>query len=64
MEQRSYPQCRGDWKMSSVGAELSIETRGDRHEDHHAPLVIAGAAGSAIAFDAKTFYEQVDQDHN
>ncbi len=50
--------------MSSVGAELSIETRGDRHEDHHAPLVIAGAAGSAIAFDAKTFYEQVDQDHN
>jgi len=26
--------------------------------------VIAGIAGSASAFDAKTFYEQVDRDHN
>jgi hypothetical protein len=27
-------------------------------------LVIAGVAGSANAFDAKTFYEQVDRDRN
>jgi hypothetical protein len=26
--------------------------------------VIASVAGSASAFDAKTFYEQVDRDHN
>ena len=26
-------------------------------------LVIAGVAGSAIAMDAKTFYEQVDRNH-
>jgi hypothetical protein len=26
--------------------------------------VIVGVAGSASAFDAKTFYEQVDRDHN
>ena len=26
--------------------------------------VIAGVAGSASALDAKTFYEQVDRDHN
>ena len=26
--------------------------------------VIAGVAGSASAFDAKSFYEQVDRDHN
>ena len=27
-------------------------------------LVIAGLAGAAEAFDAKTFYEQVDRNHN
>ena len=27
-------------------------------------LVIAGVAGAAQAFDAKTFYEQVDRNHN
>jgi hypothetical protein len=27
-------------------------------------LVIAGVTGTANAFDAKTFYEQVDRDHN
>jgi hypothetical protein len=27
-------------------------------------LVIAGAGGTASAFDAKTFYEQVDRNHN
>jgi hypothetical protein len=27
-------------------------------------LVIASAAGTASAFDAKTFYEQVDRNHN
>jgi hypothetical protein len=27
-------------------------------------LVIAGIAGTAQAFDAKTFYEQVDRNHN
>jgi hypothetical protein len=27
-------------------------------------LVVAGAAGTASAFDAKTFYEQVDRTHN
>ena len=27
-------------------------------------LVIAGAAGTAKAFDAKIFYEQVDQNRN
>ena len=27
-------------------------------------LLIAGVAGAANAFDAKTFYEQVDRDHN
>jgi hypothetical protein len=27
-------------------------------------LVIAGVAGSANAFDAKTFYEQVERDRN
>ena len=27
-------------------------------------LVITGAAGTARAFDAKTFYEQVDRNHN
>ena len=27
-------------------------------------LVIAGVAGAANAFDAKTFYEQVDRDRN
>ena len=27
-------------------------------------LVIAAIAGSASAFDAKTFYEQVDRNHN
>jgi hypothetical protein len=27
-------------------------------------LVIAAVAGSAQAFDAKTFYEQVDRNHN
>ena len=26
--------------------------------------VIAGVAGSASALDAKTFFEQVDRDHN
>jgi hypothetical protein len=26
--------------------------------------VIAGVAGSASAFDTKTFFEQVDRDHN
>jgi hypothetical protein len=26
--------------------------------------VIAGVAGAANAFDAKTFFEQVDRDHN
>jgi hypothetical protein len=26
--------------------------------------VIAGVAGTASAFDAKTFYEQVDRNHN
>ncbi len=26
--------------------------------------VIAGAAGTASAFDAKTFYDQVDREHN
>ena len=26
--------------------------------------VIAGVAGTANAFDAKTFFEQVDRDHN
>jgi hypothetical protein len=26
--------------------------------------VIAGVAGSASAFDAKAFYEQIDRDHN
>ena len=26
--------------------------------------VIAGVAGSACAFDTKTFFEQVDRDHN
>jgi len=26
--------------------------------------VIAGVAGSANAFDTKTFFEQVDRDHN
>jgi len=26
--------------------------------------VIAGVAGAASAFDAKTFFEQVDRDHN
>ena len=29
-----------------------------------APLVIAGAAGTASALDAKTFFEQIDRDHN
>jgi len=27
-------------------------------------LVIAGAAGTASALDAKTFFEQIDRDHN
>jgi hypothetical protein len=27
-------------------------------------LVIAGVAGTAQALDAKTFYEQVDRNHN
>jgi hypothetical protein len=27
-------------------------------------LVIAGITGTATAFDAKTFYEQIDRDHN
>ena len=27
-------------------------------------LLIAGVASTATAFDAKTFYEQVDRDHN
>jgi hypothetical protein len=27
-------------------------------------LVIAGITGTANAFDAKTFYEQIDRDHN
>jgi hypothetical protein len=27
-------------------------------------LVIAGSAGTASAFDAKAFYEQVDRTHN
>jgi hypothetical protein len=27
-------------------------------------LLVTGAAGAAQAFDAKTFYEQVDRDHN
>jgi hypothetical protein len=27
-------------------------------------LVIAGITGRANAFDAKTFYEQIDRDHN
>jgi hypothetical protein len=26
--------------------------------------VIAGVAGSASAFDAKSFYERIDRDHN
>jgi hypothetical protein len=26
--------------------------------------VITGAAGTASAFDTKTFYEQIDRDHN
>jgi hypothetical protein len=29
-----------------------------------AMLVLAGVAGAAQAFDAKTFYEQVDRNHN
>jgi hypothetical protein len=27
-------------------------------------LLIAGVAGTAQAFDAKTFYEQLDRNHN
>ena len=27
-------------------------------------LVIAGVTGTANAIDAKTFYEQIDRDHN
>jgi hypothetical protein len=27
-------------------------------------LVIAGITGTANAFDAKTFYQQIDRDHN
>jgi hypothetical protein len=27
-------------------------------------LLISGVAGTAQAFDAKAFYEQVDRDHN
>ena len=29
-----------------------------------AVLVIASAAGTASAFDAKTFYEQIDRNHD
>jgi hypothetical protein len=29
-----------------------------------AVALLAGVAGSASAFDAKTFFEQVDRDHN
>jgi hypothetical protein len=69
MKKHSYPHCSGDWKMSSGGAEPSNRTRGEIAMKTIlsalvALSVIAGVAGTASALDAKTFFEQIDRDHN
>jgi hypothetical protein len=48
--QRSRP--KGEIAMKTITSALVVL------------LVIAGVAGSASAFDAKDFYEQVDRNHN
>ena len=55
--------------MSSFASELSDKTRGEIAMKTILSALVAlslfaGVAGSANAFDAKAFYEQVDRDHN
>jgi hypothetical protein len=69
MQQQSYLHCSGDWKMSSVGTGPSNQSQGDIAMKTIlsalvALSVIAGVAGTASALDAKTFFEQIDRDHN
>jgi hypothetical protein len=55
--------------MSSVGTGPSNQSQGDIAMKTIlsalvALSVIAGVAGTASALDAKTFFEQIDRDHN
>jgi hypothetical protein len=49
---RTPAQMRGEIAMQTITSALV------------ALLIIAGVGGAAQAFDAKTFYEQVDRNHN
>jgi len=49
---RALDKTRGETVMRTIASALL------------ALLVIVGIAGSADAFDAKSFYQQVDRDHN
>jgi hypothetical protein len=56
VRQRSRPPCSG-----SMNGEIAMKTITSALV---ALLLIAGVAGTAQAFDAKTFYEQADRNHN
>jgi len=56
MGERYRPPCSG-----SMNGEIAMKTITSALV---ALLVIAGVAGTAQALDAKTFYEQVDRNHN
>src|SRR5262245_58177350 len=66
MEQHPYLHCCGE-EASSVGTEL--ESKGEIAMKTIlsalvALSVVAGVAGTASAFDAKTLYEQLDRERN
>ena len=56
VREQSRPPCSG-----SMNGEIAMKTITSALV---ALLLIAGVAGTAQAFDAKTFYEQVDRNHN
>ena len=59
MEQHAHTRtCSG---LNRIRGEIAMKTITSALV---ALLVITGATGTASAFDAKTFYEQVDRNHN
>ena len=62
MGQLLPPHCCGYWNFfSKTKGEIAMKTILSALV---ALSVIAGVAGTANALDAKTFFEQIDRDHN